>query len=388
MNAPPLEDLIKGELFFVNQLKGIMEKYGIYHDVTGNMIDRLSPVQFKQGVERIRGESHPYVYDSSLSGTKLDSLLRRKREMYSTFLGILTDNQYSGFFAEAIVFLALCKAFSLYGSQVGMHILQPEQRWINGVIYKIEFPINIAGEVFGFEVKNNYMQLSPKSEHISKLLSPDLTLNPVLINRQSTRGLKSELMRRNGRVADLTHLLLLQHEDSRVVSDLQVDHIVKFLPEVKVREESYNGVEFKENIHSFNIKDLVEASFQVPIEVQEKINGLIALLYLSTRFRQAQSLRRGNRAVSMCLALLLQNAYAYLLGAQGEYRTIEDCFAYAASKVTGVLKGYLIKNLASLKQAFYYELEDLKTRKLVKRRLSRYRVKGLTPPENWLRQDP
>ena len=249
-------------------------------------------------------------------------------------------------------------------------------------------PINIAGEVFGFEVKNNYMQLSPRSETVKKLLSPNLTFNPVLINRQSTKGLKREIMYRNGRVADLTRLLLLQHEDSHVVSDLQLDSLVTFLPEVEVRGVPYNGVEFKGNIQNFDMEELLEASVQVPSEVQEKINGLVVLLYLSAKFRQARSLRKGRRAIPMCLALLLQNAYAYLLGAHGEYRSIDDCFAYASGKVYGVLKNYLTKNLPILKGVFQDALEDLKTKRFVKRRLSKYRVKGLSTPENWLRRDP
>lgn len=388
MKAPSLEDLIRGEVFFVNQLKAIMERFGIYHDVTGRMINELSPTNAEQAVERIKGEDHLYVYDNSLSNTEFLKLLRRKRELYSRFLGILTDNRYSGFFAESIVFLALCKAYDLYGRHVNMHILQPEQKWINGVSYKIEFPINVAGEVFGFEVKNNYMQLSPKSEDMRKLLSPNLTFNPVLINRQSTKGLKRALMLRNGRATDLTRLLLLKHEDSHVVSDLQLDHIITFLPEVEVGGASYNGVEFKANIQNFEIGELIEASSQVPTQVQAKIHGLIALLYLAVKYRQARALRKGKRAFSMCLALLLQNAYTFLLGAHGEYRSIDDCFAYASGKIAGILRRYLIKNLTGLKEAFRDQLEVLKTKGLVKRRLSNYRVEGLSTPENWLRKDP
>lgn len=364
-----------------------MESYGIYHDVTAGMIDGLSQ-KFRQGIERIRGEEHPYIYDSSLSNSDLDRLVKEKRELYSRFLGILTDNRYSGYFAEAIVFLALCKTYCSYGEQLAMHILQPEQTWINGRSYKIEFPISVAGEVFGVEVKNNYMQLSPLSETVQPLLHPNLSFNPVLINRQSTKGLKSILMSRNGRVTDLTRLQLLQHEDSYVFSDLHLNHIVTFLPKIRVAGTFYDGMQFKGHIRQFEIDDLIRASNQVPDEVQAKINGLIALLYLATKFREARLLRTGNRAIYMCLALLLQNAYTYLLGAQGQYRSIDDCFAYASGKIYGVLSKYLTQNLARLKTAFHEELENLKEKKLVKRRLANYRVEGSTTPENWLKQDP
>jgi len=167
-----------------------------------------------------------------------------------------------------------------------------------------------------------------------------------------------------------------------------LDNIVTVLPEVTLKGESYDGVRFKEQIQNFDIGELVAASVQVPTEVQEKINGLIVLLYLSAKFRQAQALKNGSRAGPMCVSLLLQNAYTYLLGAQGEYRSIDDCFAYASGKMHGVLRSYLTRNLSVLKGAFHEALEDLKTKKLVKRRLSNCRVQGLRTPENWLRRDP
>lgn len=155
-----------------------------------------------------------------------------------------------------------------------------------------------------------------------------------------------------------------------------------------MRGVSYNGAKFKGDIQSFDMEELIEASVQVPTEVQERINGLVVLLYLSAKFRETQSLRKGRRAASMCLALLRRNAYSYLLGAHGEYRSVDDCFAYATSKIYGVLRNYLTKNLTRLKAAFHDELEDLKTKRLVKKRVSNYRVEGLRTPENWLRKDP
>lgn len=383
---PSLEDLLKGEVLFINQLKAIMESYGIYHDVTAHMIGQLSSSHFRQGIEIINGEEHAYVYDGGLSTAELQRLIRTKRELYSRFLGILTDNRHSGFFAESIVFLALCKTYNSYGYPLNMHVLQPEQTWINGLSYQIEFPINVDGEVFGVEVKNNYMQLSPNSEQVQALLNPILSFNPVLINRQSTQGLKSILMRNNGRVTDLTRLLLLQHQDSHVFSDLHLDHIATFLPRIEVGQENYSGTEFKDNIRRFSMDDLVRASSQVPNQVQAKINGLIALLYVAVQYRKARSLRSGRRANSMCVALLLQNAYTYLLGAKGQNRSIDDCFTYASGKISGVLRLYFSRNINSLKVAFHEGLEDLKTKGLVKRRLSNYRVEGLSTPENWLKR--
>lgn len=388
MDVPPLEEFLRGKVFFVNQLKAIMEFYGIYHEVTANMINHLSSRFFRQGIERIGGEEHRFIYDTNLSSIELDMLCKRNRVFYSKFLGILTDNRYSGFFAESMIFLALCKTRYSFGNQIAMHILQPEQTWINGISYKIEFPINVAGEVFGIEVKNNYMQLSPLSETVQALLNPELPFNPVLINRQSTKGIKSIVMRNNGRVTDLTRLLLMKHEDSHVFSDLGLNHIATFLPEIDVAGTTYNGITFKHHIRQFAMDDLIKASVQVPMEVQAKINGLVALLHLAVKFRQARSLRRGRRAKSMCLALLLQNAYTYLLGAKGQYRSIDDCFDYASGKISGILARYLTRNLNSLKVSFREGLEDLKTERLVKRRLSNYRVDGFMTPENWLKRDP
>lgn len=387
LNAPSLEDLLCGKVFFVNQLKAIMEFYGFYHDVTAGMINSLPPI-FKSGVETIGGEQHPYVYDSNLPNNELGEQIKKNRESYSKFQGILTDNRYSGFFAESIIFLSLCKAYDLYGKQVGMHILQPEQSWIDGRSYKIEFPINVGGDVFGIEVKNNFMQLSPQSEKVQALLNPDLAYNPVLVNRQSTRHMKSTITSRNGRVVDLTKLLLLEHENNYVFSDLHLSHIAIFLPRIRVNQMTYNGTEFKESIKQFDIHDLIRASFQVPYEVQAKINGLIALLFLAVNFRKTMLLMKGKRAHSMCLALLLQNAYFYLLGARGEYRSIDDCFDYASSKISGVLRNHLTRNLTSIKSAFCAEMESLRAKQLVKSRLSRYRVEGLSMPENWLKLDP
>jgi len=388
MQAPPLKDVIRGEVFFVSQLKALMEKYGVYHDVTGRQISRLLKERVELGFETIFGVKHSYIYDKALSPDTLSTLLKEKRELYTRFVGIITDNRYSGFFAEAIVFLALCKAFSLYGGHIGMHILQPEQRWIDGVAYKIEFPIAISGEVFVLEVKNNFMQLSPKSKAVQKLLSLDPSLNPVLINRQSTVKLKSQIMRSNGRVVDLTRLLLLQNEDSHVFSDLGIDHIVTFIQQLQVGGSEYNGITFKEKVQQFQIKDLVQASVQVPTWVQAKINGLIVLLHLATRFRQARSLLKGRKAISMCSALLAQHAYSYLLGAQGQPRDFDDCFSYATSKIVGTLSRYVSKGQAIIKEDLLRRLEDLRAKQFLERRGSTFWVKDFGLPENWLKRDP
>jgi len=388
MQAPPLKDVMRGEVFFVSQLKALMEKYGVYHDVTGRQINRLLKERVRLGFETIFGVKHFYIYDNALASDELSNLLKEKRELYSRFVGIIMDNRYSGFFAEAIIFLALCKAFSLYGSSIGMHILQPEQRWIDGVAYKIEFPIAISGEVFAFEVKNNFMQLSPKSKSVQKLLSLDPSLNPVLINRQSTVKLKSQIMRSNGRVVDLTRLLLLQNEDSDVFSDLGIDHIVTFIQQLQIGGSNYNGTTFKERVQQFEMNDLVQASVQVPTWVQAKVNGLIVLLHLATRFRQAKSFLKGRKAISMCSALLAQHAYSYLLGAQGQPRDFDDCFSYATSKIFGTLARYISKDQAIMKEELSRRLEDLRAKQFLERKGSTFWVKDFSLPENWLKRDP
>jgi len=389
MPHPKLTEFINNNLYFNTQIKLIYEQFGYYHSETGNLINKLIKIgKIKQDETRLQGQNHPYIYDSHLSDNEKNILLSEKEPLYDDYQNLIHNQPFSGDFAESIIFLALCDSFTIHRDKLEFHLLKPQMAWLNGKTYKIDYPFMLEGEAYSLEVKNNSPQLNPESSQLSSLLNISSSINPVLANRQSTIGLKSLIMKRNGRVLDFEKLLLLNSPETKdqiqSMIDLNLKESMFPLPYITINSIQYNGREFKGEIKNLSIEELTEASNQVPKYILTKTRGLIRLLYFATLYRNAKKLPEGRRAHDMILSLLLVNFYYYILGSDNR-SDIKDAYDYAERKISGPLRIYLSRNRKKIFDEFLVRIEYYNSLNFLNRYRGKCWVEDAIQPETWLR---
>ena len=292
-----------------------------------------------------------------------------------------------------MAFIAITQAVSC---TPGCHMLQPDTSWVDGYRYKMDIPITIPNEVHNIEVKNNLPQLAPTSDEIKKLCqNAGGGLAPGLVCRMATVGTKQQIMKLNGLVVELGKLIFLDtnNEQSRscraAASSLKLQDLIHWAPPIRLDSREYNGADFTSAVRTerLSIQQITSAATQVPNFVQTKVNGMIRLLCINERFRQAYCYPEGSRAAIMINSLLLQHAYKMLIDNAPTQFDIGTLFSSASAGIRQPLLKKLFDDKAVFERQFTEEWENLKFIGFVNKRKSLVWVDDASRPEIWLRTE-
>lgn len=384
-------DLLHANPYYVLELKLLLEKVGFYHDITGSQIDALYDNQQIKRIIHPRDHPETSLRDQAyVFAGNSEPQIQHKSSALSAFLDYHSDNALSGYFAQAIVFIATARTATLTPN---CHVLQPEIMWVDGYRYKMDIPVLIGSEAHNIEVKNNLPQIAPTSSQIQEFSQTGRDQLPSdLVCRIATVGTKRETMRKNGLVVELGKLILMDTNDSRArecknsLKLLNIEAHVQWLPRIVRDSRSYDGREFIAALRSerLSLEDVASLSGQVPPLVQSKINALIRLMSINQRFRQAYNYPEGKRAKIMINALLIQYAYKIIVDNAPTHFDIDDLFRQAGSKIRGNLLHWLRRDQASCEAQFKEEWDNLKHIHFVDKRANSVWVDDASQPEMWL----
>jgi len=370
-----------------------MERVGFYHDVTGKAIDTL----FTNN--QLKREFHPVDDPNpSLSGQAFIYKNTRpnptpKSNALSSILKRQSTNSASGLMAQAIVFVAIAQTID---ATPACHILQPDMCWVDGYKYKLDIPITIPNEVHNIEVKNGLAQLAPTSTQIKKFLAGgNHGFVPDLICRMATVGTKKGLIRKNGLVTELERLILIDVDDApthlckQAASLLKIEDRIHFNSPITLGSNSYDGAQFLSSIHKekLTMDQLKSIGPQVPQFIQHKMNGMIRLITINERFREAYLYPEGKRATKLIMSLLMQHSYKTLVDNAPQQYEISSLFANAAGTIRQPLLSKLNDDKQAFQNQFDEEWETLKFINFVSKRSDHVWIDDARRLEQWLKTE-
>jgi len=381
------------------ELKLRMEQFNFYEDYTGRLLKHLSD-EGKIKIDTINLYSEQqqpsrYYYKVELSNFERQRILKEKTQLYLKAVETHSNRPYSADFLEALIYMSLVKAKLLH-PQLDMTIYRPHDYidWVNGHKYRFDDFFTLTTGNYGVQIRNSLHMLFSTSTDLRTFLQTTHVCRPVLINRLSSKELKTCLLRNKGRALDLKKAIICTRNnptyDREPFHDLSISHVIQEVPHLlRLGNEEMNGTEFftERKYESFTFEELKNAAdVNVPTRILEKIIGLIRLLYTSTLIDLSVTNVR-HKGESLLGAILTSASYNYLLASDKKRLHIDTLYSYSKSVIKPPLSFYLQRiGDGEAKNILIENLRTLASIKLLEEPGRReFQVTDATHPEEWLR---
>ncbi|WP_435130317.1 hypothetical protein [Halobaculum sp. D14] len=312
----------------VSQFKLECEVAGVYQNTTGNALIELKRAgEIEEKSVQVDGDTRKYFARSKRHEPE-DSIV----EATKRFEAFLTR---SGYYANLIAYVALCKIYDEIGQHItGFDVLPegPHRYILNNPGREPDGVLLLPDERVPVEVYNggDYLGTNTRKHQQLEDLSSDpdngIPTNPMLINRLSDDEMRAAVRSMNGIVIDTNVMVACNNEKPEINEVLDTLHLTprfSFLPEVETTDgDVLDGADYDELSLSTGDVDtlrppskMLESADILPDQYIKRIRGGVQLQYVNSIYRE------GHGRMKQDACLVLQAIYNILLREGGLTRS-------------------------------------------------------------------
>jgi len=308
------------------------ESAGVYQDESGKALEQLK-TEGKIDRKDINsgGQQRVYFTRPETPTPEPEDEIQAAVRQFESFL------TKSGYFANLVVYVALCKIHDELSDYItGFEVLPeaPRPFLLNNPGREPDAVVLLPDEKVPIEVYNGGDYLGKNTRKYDQLrdlsTNPNgsLPTNPMLINHRSDDDIKKSVRRRmNGLVVDTGLILACEDRHDEVQDILETLHLerrIDFIPEIKTTEgETLNGEDYedlsrgKDDVSIIHPPSkLAPAATDLPDQFLQRIRGGVQLQYVNSIYRE------GHERTTADACFVLQEIYNILLR-EGGYKRKE-----------------------------------------------------------------